>query len=248
MRLCLFLVSLVLSAPAWADDISADEFLRRVDRQSNAFRDAIFRFKMQIKESSGQVREVEYEVKQKGAQKRILNFLAPGDIKGMGFLVESADTMYALLPAFGNRVRRLGTHQKSASFMGSDLEYEDMSAIELGAKYAPKYAAKEDGRTVLELALRPGQEAEYPRLKLWAAPDSYVIYKIEYYDKEGKKLRTQLRDDFKKDESGKYYSPYRIVFIDHRRSNHETDLLLQKVQYDSALGDDKFSVRALQRQ
>ena len=58
---------------------------------------------------------------QKGTTKRLVRFLAPGDIKGMGMLVESADTMYALLPAFGNRVRRLGTHQVSQSFMGSDL-------------------------------------------------------------------------------------------------------------------------------
>ena len=113
---------------------SADALLVRTDKQNNAFKDARFEFKMRIKEPSGQVREIEFTTLQKGNQKRLVRFLAPADVKGMGFLSESADVMYALLPAFGNRVRRLGSHQMNQSFMGSDLSSSDMNAIELAYK------------------------------------------------------------------------------------------------------------------
>ena len=38
-----------------------------------------------------------------------MRFLAPGDVKGMGMLIEGRGTMYAFLPGF-NKVRRLGLH------------------------------------------------------------------------------------------------------------------------------------------
>ena len=233
-------------APAAA--VNADELLKKVDQQANAFSDANFLFKMQIKEPNGQVREVEFQTLQKGTQKRLVRFLAPGDIKGMGFLMESADTMYALLPAFGNRVRRLGTHQqRGQSFMGSDILTDDMSAVEFHVAYAAKAAGTDGDATLLDLTLRPGQQSDAPRLKLWVDSKLLTIRKIEYYDASGKKLRTQERSDFRKDEGSTYYAPYKMTFIDHRRNNHQTDLLMTKREINKGLGDDVFTVRSLQR-
>jgi outer membrane lipoprotein-sorting protein len=230
-----------------APPLAPDEILRRVDQQANAFKDATFHFKMRIKEPSGQVREVEFTNTQKGTTKRMVRFLAPGDIKGMGMLVESQDVMYALLPAFGNRVRRLGTHQVSQSFMGSDLAYEDMSAIEFAPTYSAKAVGNEGAQAVLELTLRPGKKLEFPRLKMWVDTGNFTVAKIEYYDAAGKKLRTQLRQDFRQDPGSTHLSPGKLVFIDHRRNNHETELVLLKSQLDSGLSDESFTVRALQR-
>ncbi|MCS6913823.1 MAG: outer membrane lipoprotein-sorting protein [Myxococcales bacterium] len=226
---------------------SADELLRRVDRQANAFKDATFHFRMRIKEPGGQVREIEFTTLQKGTQKRLVRFLSPGDIKGMGILMESADTMYALLPAFGNRVRRMGTHAKNQSFFGSDLSTEDMAAVEFAPDYSARIAGTEGELTLLELTLRPGRQAEFPRLRMWVDPTRYTVSKIEYLDQAGKKLRTQLRSDFKLDEGSEHYSPGKVVFIDHRRNNHETELILLSSKVNTGLGDDQFTVRALQR-
>lgn len=240
------ILALLWSSGALAQ-AGGDDLLKKVDQQANNFKDATFHFKMRIKEANDQAREIEFVSKQKGTQKRIVRFLSPGDIKGMGMLIENADTMYALLPAFNNRVRRMGTHAKNQSFFGSDLAGEDMSAIEFNQTYAAKAGGAEGEQTILELQVKPGKEAEFPRLKMWVDPKLSVATKIEYYDSAGKKLRTQLRQDFKKDEGADHHSPYKLVFIDHRRNNHVTELLLQSVKVNQGLADDEFSVRALQR-
>ena len=234
-------------APAAQKALAPDELLRMVDQQANAFKDATFHFKMRIKEPSGQVREVEFINTQKGSTKRLVRFLAPGDVKGMGMLVESADTMYALLPAFGNRVRRLGTHQVSQSFMGSDLAYEDMSAIEFQPTFSAKLAGTDGGATVLDMTLRPGKKGEFPRLKMWVDTKLFTVSKIEYYDAAGKKLRTQLRQEFRQDPGSQHQSPGKLVFIDHRRNDHQTELILIESKLNTGLSDDAFTVRALQR-
>ena len=232
------------AAPAAPE--SADALLARVDRQNNAFKAAFFHSKMRIIESSG-VREVEFETKQKGNQKRLVRFLAPADVKGMGFLSESAEVMYALLPAFGNRVRRVGTHQMSQSFMGSDLSTSDMSVIDIAPLYAPKLAGTEGSLAILDLTLRPGKESEYPKLKMWVDPAKATIAKIEYLDASGKKLRTAERLNFTEDAPG-HFSPGKMVYTDHRRGNHQTELILIKSTVNNGYTDDQFTQRALTRE
>lgn len=231
-------------APAAAAE-TADQLLGRVDGGNSSFKDAIFEFKMIIKESSGP-REVAFLTKQKGSEKRLVLFLAPADIQGMGFLIESADVMYARLPQFADRVRRIATHQMGGNFMGSDMSSEDMAIAKYSAAYTPKVVGTENGKTVLELTLKPGQKASSTRLKMWVEPTKALISQIEYYDAAGKKTRTQIREDYRPD-SPNHMSPFLLRFIDHVRNNHETELRLQKSQLDTGLGDDIFTVRSLKK-
>jgi hypothetical protein len=224
---------------------SADALLARVDKQGNSFNDAFFHYKLRILEASA-VRELELEIRQKGTQKRLVRFLAPADIKGMAFLFLSADTTYVLLPAFGNRVRRLGNKQLNASLLGSDMNFSDLSAVDLGRSYAPKSAGSEGGLEILELSLRPGKQSEFPRLKLWLDPKNATISKLESMDASGKKLRTAELLELKQD-GPSHWSPGKIVYTDHGRGNHQTELILLESKLDNGFSDDEFTVRALQR-
>jgi len=224
-----------------------DALLGRIDKQNAAFSDAFFHFKMVVKSAQGAVeREVEFTTKQKGNQKRLVRFLSPGDIKGMGFLLEGPGVMYAKLPAFGNRLRRLGTSQMNQSFMGSDLTSEDMSAIDYAPSYTASAAGQDGAETVLELKLRPGKLSEFPRLKMWIDPNRALVTKIEYYDAAGKKLRSNLRADFQKDGEA-HWSPGKMTYIDHRRGDHKTDMILVKSTLNNGFKDDEFTQRALQQ-
>ncbi len=234
------------SAPVVQEE-TADALLARIDKQNAAFSDAFFHFKMVVKAASGAVeREVEFTTKQKGNQKRLVRFLSPGDIKGMGFLLEKPGEMYAKLPAFGNRIRRLGTSQMNQSFMGSDLTSEDMSAIDYAPSYAPTGKSTDGALTVLELQLKPGKSSEFPRLKMWVDPTKATIAKIEYYDAAGKKLRTCERSDFRQDGDA-HHSPGKMTYIDHRRGDHKTDMILVKSTLNNGYKDDEFTQRALQQ-
>lgn len=231
------------AAPAPAPAETAAALLARVDKSNSSFKDAIFDFKMVIKDPGGP-REVEFTTKQKGA-KRLVKFTKPADINGMGILVESADVVHALLPQFGNRIRRVATHQMGGNFMGSDMNSDDMAVADYSGTFTPKLGGTEDGKTVLELSVKPGVKMTTPKLKMWVDPAKALIAKIEYYDASGKKMRTQIREDYQPD-SPTHSSPHLMRFIDHVR-NHETELRLQKSQLDTGLSDDEFTQRALQR-
>lgn len=227
--------------------LSADELLKRADQSASNFKDATLQFKMTIKEANASSM-IDFSLLQKGAQKRLIRFLSPAEIKGMGYLIESAETTYALLPGFGNRIRRLGKNQLSDSFMGSDMNLEAISQIDFRPVYAAKRAGTENGQDVLDLTMKLGKTAVYPRLKIWIDPGNFRIARIEYYDQNNTKLRTQRREDYRPGEgSGAPYIAHHVIFIDHARNNRQTELLLNKSQFNTGLGDDSFTQRALQR-
>jgi outer membrane lipoprotein-sorting protein len=242
--------SLVVGAGTARAAETAAEILKLTDDAQNNFQDLTLESTMLIREPGQQnAREINFVTISKGKDKRLVRFTGPGDFKGMGFLVENRDTMYVLLPAFGNRVRRLGTHVKAQGFQGSDASYDDMATTQYTGIYAPKLVATEADAWVLELNILPGKQAESPRLKVWVDKNTHhQVTRIEYYDDKGQKQRTQLRTNFKKDEgNGEHYTPEWIKFIDHRRNDHTTELHTTKAQVNTGVSDDVFTQRSLQR-
>lgn len=232
-------------AAAVAAEPSAADLLAKVDAALNAFHDATFESKLLLKQPDGKLREYSFTTYQKGKNKRLVRFSAPGDVKGMGVLVESADTMYVFLPGF-QRVRRMGTHVKNQSFMGSDFSFDDMSDLVYGVIYEPRLVGADDKSWILELAAKPGVELDFPKIKLWADKVMFQPTRLEYYDAAGHKLKTQLRSDYVKD-SAQHYMPGKIVIVDHRRNDHSSEIVFTSSKIDSGLSDDLFSVRSLMR-
>lgn len=227
---------------------SAAEILKLHDRAHSNFQDLTIESKMTIREPGAETgRQVALTTWLKGEDKRLVRFTAPADMRGMGILTEGRDTMYAFLPGF-QRVRRMGIHLKGQSFMGSDLTFEDMNESTLTGLYAPKYLGSEGEAWILELALLPGKQAEFPKLKVWIDKQIHQSTRVEYYDEKGQKARTATRSGWKKDEGPiVHYSPERMVMVDHRRNGHSTELVIVKAKVNQQLGDELFSQRSLIR-
>jgi outer membrane lipoprotein-sorting protein len=235
----------IAPAVAHAGDPTGPEILVKVDQALNAFKDAVFESRLLVKQPSGEAREFGFTTYQKGSQKRLVRFTAPGDVKGMGVLVESQDTMYVFLPGF-QKVRRMGTHVKNQTFMGSDFSYDDMSQTSYGASYEAKLVGQEANTYVIELSAKPGLDIEFPRLKMWIDKTMFHPMKIEYNDASGKKLKTEIRSDYRKD-SPTHFQPGKVAVTDHRRNDHQSEIVFTATKIDSGLGDDLFSVRSLVR-
>jgi outer membrane lipoprotein-sorting protein len=240
----LFAFALV-AASAHAADPTGPEVLAKVDYALNAFKDAVFESKLFVKESNGQAREFAFVTYQKNPEKRLVRFTAPGDVKGMGVLIEGKETMYVFLPGF-QRVRRMGTHVKNQTFMGSDFSFEDMSEITYSQVYDCKLIGSDDKNWLLDLTQKAGQDLPYPHLKLWADKGMFQVTRIEYYDTAGKNLKTQLRSEWRKD-GPEHWQPYRVTVVDHRRNDHTSEIVFTNTKIDSGLSDDLFSVRSLVR-
>jgi outer membrane lipoprotein-sorting protein len=243
-RLFLFALTLSFTSPALAADPTGPEILAKIDHGLNCFKDAIFDAKLLVKEASGQAREYGFSTSQKG-KKRLVRFSSPGDVKGMGVLVEDESTMYVFLPGF-QRVRRVGGHAKNQTFMGSDFAADEMAATAFSPTYDAKLVGQDEKNYIVELTQKKGQDLEFPVLKMWADKTNYYLTKIENYDDKGKKLKTQERSDYKKD-SPEHWQPFRIVMTDHRRGDHKSEIVFTATKIDPGLSDDLFSVRSLAR-
>ena len=236
-------ILLFSAGTAWAD--SGPEVLGKVDNAMNNFTDGEFESKLFIREPNGSAREIDFTTFQKVPDKRLVRFSAPGDLKGMGVLIENKDVMYVFLPGF-QKVRRVGTHVKAQTFMGSDFSYEDMSL----SRYSPTYDAKlikEDANSwELELNVKPGQEIVYPRVHMWVEKKSQQPTKIDFSDGSGKVLKTSEYVDYHIDDAN-HYGPSKVVVTDHRRNDHKSEIVFTRVKLNQGLKDDFFTQRTLIR-
>ncbi len=244
MRMLLALSLLGLPSLARAADPTGADVLAKMDHALNCFKDGIWEAKLLVKSPDGQAREYGFTTHQKG-EKRLVRFTSPGDVKGMGVLLENPTTMYVFLPGF-QRVRRMGGHVKNQTFMGSDFEADEIAATSFAPTYDPKLVGQDDKNWILELTQKAGQDLQYPKLKVWVDKAMFQPAKIENYDKDGKKLKTQERFDYKKD-SPEHWQPMRVVMTDHRRGDHKSEINFTSSKIDTGISDDVFSVRSLVR-
>jgi outer membrane lipoprotein-sorting protein len=245
MMRSLALCCLLLATPAFAADPTGDEILKKLDYSVTCFKDGTFEAKLRVLQSDGNAREYGFTTFQKNPDKRLVRFTSPGDVKGMGVLIESAETMYVFLPGF-QRIRRMGTHIRNQTFMGSDFGFDDMAAISFAIDWNAKLAGQDAGTWQLELTPKPKVETEYAKLLVWVNKDHGTLNKIEYYDSSGKKLKTQTRGDYKQD-SPEHWQPGRVSITDHRKNDHQSEIIFSSSKLNTGLGDDLFTQRSLIR-
>jgi outer membrane lipoprotein-sorting protein len=238
------LMVFLAATPALAAE-SGNDVLAKVDSAMNSFTDGTWESRLRVFEPSGQAREYGFTTYQKVPDKRLVRFSSPGDVKGMGVLVENKDTMYVYLPGF-QKVRRVGTHVKNQTFMGSDFSYEDMSISRYGIIYDAKLV-KEDANTwELDLTVKPGVEVEYPRVHMIVDKKSQQPTRVDFEDASGKPLKTNEYEGYHL-EGSDHYNPNKVIVTDHRRNDHKSEIVFTGVKLNSGLKDDMFTQRSLIR-
>jgi outer membrane lipoprotein-sorting protein len=224
---------------------TGSEVLTKVDNMMNSFTDGTFESKLLIREPNGQARELAFTTYQKVPDKRLVRFSSPGDVKGMGVLVENKETMYVYLPGF-QKVRRVGTHVRNQTFMGSDFSYEDMSNLRYGDTYDAKLVKEDDKSWELDLTVKPGKEIEFPRVHMIVERRAQQPTKVDYMDASGKVLKTEEYVDYHID-GANHYGPARVIVTDHRRNDHKSEIVFTGVKLNTGLKDDLFTQRSLIR-
>ena len=173
----------------------------------------------------------------------MLKFLSPGDIKGVGILTLPNDVIYFYMPAF-NKIRRIASHVKNQSFMGTDFSYDDFSSINYADEYDAVSVKEQGEHYVLELEPKKGSGKDYSKLLIWARKDNYYKEKTEYYNKGGKLWKIMERKEIKK--VGKYWIAHEFSMKDLKK-NHSTVMKITDIKFDQGLKDNLFSKRYLKR-
>jgi outer membrane lipoprotein-sorting protein len=173
---------------------------------------------------------------------RVLKFLAPADVRDIGFLVLGPDAMYIYLPEF-HRTRRIASSGKKDPFMGSDFSYDDMGTSALSQYYDPRLLGESDGEWRLELLRKAGADKPYARIVLTVRKANATPARMELFDASGAlaKVAEETAQPV-----GKYWIMARIKMTNVKKGT-STVLEMKNIKPDQGLADEIFSERFLKK-
>ena len=205
---------------------------------------------MKLKNSKGKTRTYEMISKSmKSNRKQIMWFLEPKDDRGIAFLKlehdDKDDDMRMWLPAF-KKVRRISSKKRGDSFMGSDLNYEDLSSRELDKN---DYKRLDDDKWleidcyVLETIPKKEAKSSYKRHVSWINKVDMTVLREQSFNAAG---------DLDKEKEYFYskiglYQIIQRVYVQNLNKGHSTEVIFSNIVTDSGLEDNFFHERSLRR-
>jgi outer membrane lipoprotein-sorting protein len=236
----------LLVAAAFAAD--GPTLLQAVDAGLNGAGDTTARMTAHTEVPGQQAKDAAFQLWTRGPQ-RLVQFEAPGDMKGTRVLVESATQMYVWLPAY-NKVRRVASHVNNQGFMGTMFSDADMSTTRFSELYQAAVKSEAGSAVTLTLTPKAGLTTAYARIEMDVDLGMKLPTTLRYYDASGQHLKTETRSDYvcKPAKSGKdFCQPGQLKMVDHTRKDAFTVLKQEVLAVDSGLDVDLFSQRVLQR-
>ncbi len=227
-------------------DIAQHVFDRDVGRDSSAEAEMVLR----SADGRERVRRFRAFVKTEGsARKALIRFLSPADIEGTGFLSVEAKPgeteQFLYLPAL-KRARRIASSQKSMSFVNSDFTYEDMERRPVDDSHHRLVGEETVNNIpcwVLESVPLETRPSQYGLVRAWIAKESFIPLRLHYFDKNSTLIKTyevltleKIQDIWTETD----------VVMQNLKDKHQTGIKTLSVRYNTGLGDDAFTVRALE--
>ncbi|MBI45226.1 MAG: hypothetical protein CMG66_03570 [Candidatus Marinimicrobia bacterium] len=181
------------------------------------------------------------------SEKQMIWFLKPAKDKGISFLKieyeDQDDFMTMWLPGF-SRFKRIKSSQKSDSFMGSDLSFEDLTNRTI-SDYTYKIIEYNESEKWYQLESIPKEmESEYSKhiTKILEIEKGIFLAIEEHsYDKENQLLKTK-KFDFQNIDS--YYIMNKLE-VKNVQKNHSTLLTVNDISLNNNYEDSKFIQRSL---
>ena len=120
---------LSFAVPAWGD-AAGDKVLKITDTAMTRAKDQVYEYEITTQEPGKAKTKLMMRVSIKGKEWRLIDFLAPGDIKGMRYLILSFSQMWVYLPQY-QKVRRVASHARAQSFMGTALSQDAADTLKV---------------------------------------------------------------------------------------------------------------------
>jgi hypothetical protein len=263
LLVCLFAALTSAALPqAPSESPGTGPWIARQVQDRDTGRDSRLAMTMRLFDRRDRVRERQLELVSlrsaengKRADRLLMRFKYPADIRGTGFLViehpEAEDERFLYLPALG-RVRRIAGEEKQDSFVGSDFTYEDMGGRELDDYTYTTVDAnvvwtspKGEKRPAWRLESRAKQpNAAYPRVVSVVLKDIFVVVAAENYNRRDE-VAKQFEVRALEPASG-IWTALELV-MRNLRDRTRTELTVTKAEYNVGLDEADFSRRALEQ-
>ncbi len=255
----LLLGGLSVPAQSWSDDAMARQIMQKVeDRDEGDNRTAEMEMLLIDKRGNNRLRKIQtYQRNKDRDTHRLMFFLHPADVKDTAFLTydyddpEHDDDQWLFLPAL-RKTKRIASTDKSGSFMGSDLNYSDMSDRELEDYdffLKDEVAVRNHPAWVIEAVPRTAKvvkQTGYTKSLLFVRKDNYyVVRAVSWVDK--KKYLKYMDVKTLEQIEGIWVATEMHVFKRlGKKVIHKTILRLQDVKFNQDLLPELFTIRKME--
>jgi hypothetical protein len=233
--------------------ITNKELAKKSDFITDGFVSSSSNMTMKLINSAGQetIRKMKSKILEgENGNMSLMTFVTPADVKGTKMLthehINKNDDQWMYLPAL-KRIKRIASRNKSGSFMGSEFSYEDTANNSW-----EKYTYEDKLNTVTINGRKHYKGTRFPKDKYsgytkqvtYIDATTFLVSKIEYYDRKKELLKTAIFSDWKKIDN--IYLMGKITMTNHQNSK-KTTLIWDNQKIRVGLKKKDFSKRRLKR-
>jgi hypothetical protein len=253
------LLTVVISS-AFADDSRARNIMEKVDARDDGDNQTSNMEMILIdKRGNQRVRKLASFSKDKGEDKyRLMFFQRPADVKDTAFLTwdyddpDRDDDQWLYLPAL-RKTKRIASSDQSGSFMGSDLNYSDMTDRNL-ADYDFFYKKELDVKGVkawliesIPVSKKVIKETGYTKSLLIVRQDNYFVIRAVHWVKDGGYLKYFDVKTLEQIDGIWVATEIHVTKKKGKKLVHKTVLKLDNVKFNQELDFDVFTVRRMEK-
>jgi hypothetical protein len=250
---CLLLLSLLSTAAAYAEDISALQIvtkswrLYRLPATEKETVEIDITRQGGMKESKALTHWIKYDA-DKGEDKITIVFHKPAMDDGLALLTwrhaEKSDDQWLKLPSMG-KVRRVSVADQEKYFAGTDLTYEDLRQLdgERTRDFNYRILSKEGDHSVIEASPKAGLESAYGKRIFWIN-GAFANIRTEFYSRDGRLIKVQTNSRISVQKNGMWRADQ--VEMQNLMLNRNTAMKITQRTINPAIPADLFSVKFLE--
>ena len=242
----LIIAAILLTARATAQELSAEEVIRRADERLRG-KTSYAEMTMKIVKPDWS-REISLKSWAKGTRLALILITAPARDQGTTFLLRDKE-VWNWVPSI-ERIIKIPPSMMMQSWMGSDFTNDDLvkesSVVE---DYTHRLAGDStiDGRLcyMVELTPKPDAAVVWGKVLVWITRQDFLQLRVEYYDEEGALASVMKMSDIKL--MGGRLLPTRMEMSPADKPDQATILTYLKLEFDRPLEDAFFSEQNMKR-
>jgi len=190
-------------------------------------------------------------------EKKLIRFIEPADVKGMGFLTFDHETgdddKWLYMPAL-RKTRRIVSSENAKSFMGSEFSYADITRLNLDDfDFSDPVTEEVSGVTCYRIDMKPHNEDiedenGFSLKVVWVGCNDSVMRKAEYYDLDGELLKElTILKVLEVDTENHRFKPTDMQMINKQNGRCST-FTTGKLLFNPDVKDEFFTSHYLERQ
>ncbi len=190
--------------------------------------------------------------------KQLMIIDRPANVRNSGFLTfdydhpDKDDDQWLYLPSLG-RPKRIASGDKDGSFMGSDLNYSDMTSKDLADydyRILKEMMLKNEKVWLIESLPRSEEVIDktgYKKSIFAVRQDIYMVSRIKAWPAKGNYVKITDFSNLGKVNGILVYTDVRVIKKSGKSIKHKTQLLLSDIQFNQNLSDNLFTLRRLEK-